>query len=530
MPEACPLIRCVEHHAQHTAQISSFRSHPPISMEHPSRTSLSTYRVLARGASAVGTATIVERGLGFLANVLAARLGGTQVFGAYSLALSTASIVATYAGAGIGATALRFSGTYPPGCPSHRRYLLALAVVSVTSALAAAGVLIPAARPMAEILLGNAALEPLLQIAAATAAALILMDCFRNLLIGQQKFIALLVFSFLFGAGLLGCLPLAAQLGPSWMLLCQAGWGLIALILVVMIVRPLHLERPRDDSQPLGFILRKLWGYGFMHVASGIGLNLAGWWVLTLVGRMDSTLTQVAYFSVGMQLRNMVAMVPGLMGTVSYPLMTDESGKQHGGVERVTGMATIFAALAGVFIGGVALSVLPFALNAYGTAFRGAELPAVMAVGSAIVHMTVAPAVARLSVVSIRTLALAHLQWAITVAALGTLFIGSAGAVAAMAAYVAGHVSSAAIIVLALQRLDAPHRGCMQAVGMAICAAAILILLGWLRVAYPASGVTLSQAIFFTGLAFSFLLLRCGQKHGWIPRKLSWAELTAYTR
>ncbi|MBL8210326.1 MAG: oligosaccharide flippase family protein [Bryobacterales bacterium] len=499
-------------------------------MTDPARANLSTYRVFARGASAVGAATILERGLGFLANVLAARLGGVQVFGAYSLALSTASSVATYAGAGIGATALRFSGTYPPGCPSHRQYLLALAIVSITSAVAAAGVLLPAAKPMARLLLDNAALEPLLQIAAATAAALILMDCFRNLLIGQQKFVALVAFSCLFGTGMLAFLPAAARLGASWMLVCQAGLGMLALLLVIVLVRPLHLERAQEGSERLGFLLRRLWAFGFLHVASGIGLNLAGWWVLTLVGRMDSTLTQVAYFSVGMQLRNIVSMVPGLMGIVSYPLMTDESGQAHGGAERVTGMATVFAALAGIFIGGAAMAVLPFALNAYGSAFRGAELPAVMAIGSAIVHMTVTPAIARLSVVSIRTVALAHLQWAITVAVFGSLFIGSGGAVAAMAAYVAGHVSSAAIVVLALRRLDAPHRSCLQAVGIAISAAAVLILLGCLRVTYPAAGLVLSEAIFLAGVVFSLLLLRCGQMHGWIPQTLNWARLTGADR
>ena len=70
---------------------------------------------LFTGTSSVGVAIIVERGLGFVANLVAARHGGTQVFGAYSLALTTANNIASYAGAGIGTTANRFSGQYPAG-------------------------------------------------------------------------------------------------------------------------------------------------------------------------------------------------------------------------------------------------------------------------------------------------------------------------------------------------------------------------------------------------------------------------------
>jgi O-antigen/teichoic acid export membrane protein len=67
---------------------------------------------LVSGTSALGLGIIVERGCGFLANVLAARLGGASTFGAYSLAISTANNISAYAAGGIGSTAIRFSGNY----------------------------------------------------------------------------------------------------------------------------------------------------------------------------------------------------------------------------------------------------------------------------------------------------------------------------------------------------------------------------------------------------------------------------------
>ena len=65
---------------------------------------------LVSGTSALGLGVLIERGTGFLANILAARLGGAHVFGTYSLAITTANNISTYAAAGIGSTAARFSG------------------------------------------------------------------------------------------------------------------------------------------------------------------------------------------------------------------------------------------------------------------------------------------------------------------------------------------------------------------------------------------------------------------------------------
>src|ERR1700677_3872573 len=69
-------------------------------------------RHLIGSTSALGAGVMIERGMGFLANILAARLAGASTFGAYSLAFTTANNISTYAGGGIGATAARFSGKY----------------------------------------------------------------------------------------------------------------------------------------------------------------------------------------------------------------------------------------------------------------------------------------------------------------------------------------------------------------------------------------------------------------------------------
>ncbi|MDQ1468847.1 MAG: hypothetical protein QOJ99_327, partial [Bryobacterales bacterium] len=52
-------------------------------------------RRILTASSALGTATALERGMGFLANFFGARIGGAATFGAYSLALTTANSIAS---------------------------------------------------------------------------------------------------------------------------------------------------------------------------------------------------------------------------------------------------------------------------------------------------------------------------------------------------------------------------------------------------------------------------------------------------
>src|SRR5271170_881583 len=95
-------------------------------------------RKLLSGAMALIFATGMERGFGFLANILAARIGGASTFGGYSLAVTTANNISTYAAGGIGSTAARFSGKYPQGSRGYSTLSRVLIVVSLTSAAIAA--------------------------------------------------------------------------------------------------------------------------------------------------------------------------------------------------------------------------------------------------------------------------------------------------------------------------------------------------------------------------------------------------------
>src|ERR1035441_1377623 len=107
---------------------------------------------LIGGTSTLGASICVERGFGFLANILAARFGGATTFGAYSLAITAANNMSTYAAAGIGSTAARFSGKYPLGAPGYRTLARVLVIISLVSAMLASAGLWLGAAPIAHLL------------------------------------------------------------------------------------------------------------------------------------------------------------------------------------------------------------------------------------------------------------------------------------------------------------------------------------------------------------------------------------------
>src|SRR2546430_8114883 len=89
------------------------------------------------------------------------------------------------------------------------------------------------AGPLARWMLHNEGLASFLRLAALSSAVIVLLECCRGLLIGQQKYYSLLAISLISGAGLIVVLPLAARISPGAMV---AGQGCVALLAVLCCV------------------------------------------------------------------------------------------------------------------------------------------------------------------------------------------------------------------------------------------------------------------------------------------------------
>ena len=476
---------------------------------------------LVGGTAALGLGVMLERGTGFLANILAARLGGASTFGAYSLAITTANNISTYAAGGIGATATRFSGKYNDSNHGYGTLARVLMLVSFLSATLAALALWVGAAPIAH-LLHKDALTPLLRWAAVSAAGIILLECARGFFVGQRRLRALLLLSVLVGAGMVVILPLAARThNPSHMITSQ---GLItagAVLVCLMLASPLSLFAKQNgtSTRPFTAMLREVWAFGFVQLAGLVGSNLAGWWLTTLVARADTSLVQMSFFAIASQFRNLAGIAPGLLTEGSYAVMVDADGTKSSTPHRVMALCSFAAlsvsfALAGAGI--IAVPLLLFLL--YGNAYRSASAAVAAGLAIAVAHMANAPAAARLSIVSIRATAVINTLWALFVAAAATLLLFRHGSAAqGLGILFAAHLLSAIAVLATLRRIDHLPAGMTVAYLLGTSAAAALAILAIFRSSSMAHNFAMSAVMLIIFAGSAALLFAIGKRHRWIP-------------
>ncbi len=480
-------------------------------------------RQIAGGTSALGAGVVLERGLGFVANVLAARLGGAGTFGAYSLALTTANSISTYAAGGIGATAARFSGKYPRGSARYPAFARALGTVSLASALVAGLALLLGAAPVAH-LLGKPSLTPLLRWAALSAAGVLLLESARGFFVGQRRIRALLLLSVSVGLAMAVLLPLAARSHhPARMIILQGTVTTGAVALCCLLRRPLGLLAPEragvEAVAGVGAMIREVWSFGLVQLGGLVGSNLAGWWLVSLVARGDGTLVQTSFFAVASQLRNLAGLGPSLLTEGSYAALADAEGEQTRTPDGVMAVCTFLTVAASLLLASVATALLPWGLRLlYGASYRQAAMATALALAVAVVHMGNAPAAARLTVVSIRTTAVINTVWAVFVAGVGTAFLlRGANAAEAMLVFLLGHLVSAALVLVALGRLGTVPEGMLQVAGYGAGGSTLVAALAFLREQHPAHAGALTLGMAAAAGAALLGLLRVGRQHGWMP-------------
>jgi len=485
-------------------------------------------RLLFSGTSTLGLATLIERGLGFVANLAAARVGGVQVFGAYSVALTTANNVASYAGAGIGVTANRFSGEYPYGRPGYRALVRALSLFSLGSSALATLILWLAAQPLAVHLLRNPNLTHLLRLAALSAGAIILLECLRGLLVGQRRFAALLTLSILFGGGLVAVLPAAARRGAAAMAVGQAAVALGAVALCVLWAKQLRFAavEPRGATgATAGLRPSAILKFGSVQLASMIGINAAGWWIASLVARSDTSLVQMGCYSVAMQVRNICGMPPWLISQTAYAQLTEQGGQIYGGPERVTKLSTIAATVVSLLVSGPAIALMPWLMpHVYGKTFGGAELAATLAVATGLIHMSGTPAAARLTVVSLPLTGGVNGIWTLLIVGLGTWLVPRGGAAEAAATFLTAHIVSVLLVLLALLRMRTVSRDLIILSVPALVGSLLLAALGWLR-SMNVHKAPFSVAMIVATVLLVWLSLYFGYKTSAITREFKLSQL-----
>jgi O-antigen/teichoic acid export membrane protein len=475
---------------------------------------------LIGGTSTLGASICVERGFGFLANILAARLGGASTFGAYSLAITAANNMSTYAAAGIGSTAARFSGKYPLGTAGYRTLARVLVIISLVSAVVASTGLWLGAAPIAH-LLHKESLTGLLRWAAFSAAGLILLECARGFFVGQSRHMALLLLSVIVGVGMISLIPLAAtRHSPVHMIVFQGMITTSAVVVCLSLARPLGLvDHQSFIPSPLGPMLREVWTFGFIQLAGFVGSNLAGWWLTTLVARSDPALIQMSFFAIASQLRNIVALAPSMLTESSYAVMADREGEDAKTPSHVMALCTFASTFGSLLLASIGIVLVPWGLRAiYGSTYEAAGITTAIALAVAVVHMGSAPATARLSIVSIRATGIINTIWAIFVAIAASMFLLSRGSAAgAMTIYLAAHILSSVLVLSVLAWRDHIPRGVIPVFSFGSCTGIVLAALSLLRSRHP--DLTLSITLIMTAIAAAAVtgLFFLGRSNCWLP-------------
>lgn len=476
-------------------------------------------KLIVRGGSTLGLSVVIERGAGFVANIFAARAAGPGSFGAYSLVLATAGMIANYAGAGIGSTASRFSGQYPVSSKDYRGFLRSILIVSIGSALVAALLTLISAEWFAKSILGNQGLVTILRIGALSAGALILLECCKGFLIGQQRHHGLLLLSLVFGTAVLAILPVAAHFGAGAMIAGQGTATLLAVSACMLFARRLGLVPSSSITVKVGtagVVVPKMLRFGMTQLGSVIGINIASWWLASLLARHDVSLFQMGLYAVANQFRGLAGIGPGLLAQICYPLLTPESGREYGGPDRVLLANSFLAITASFVLGAAGVLLLPFVLRLYGESFAAAEVPCALALATAVVHMGAAPAANRMSIVNLRATAAINLVASVLIVGLGIWFVPRAGATGAVGAFLLVHTFSSAAVLVTLKASGVLAKGLTSLSTIGIASAATLALFAFLRTTQTTHRLAVNGALAVSLLGFLLVLLHFGRKQGWL--------------
>jgi O-antigen/teichoic acid export membrane protein len=445
------------------------------------------------GGAMLGLGAGLERVFSFLSVTLAARISGPQTFGGYSVTLATAGTIAAYAGAGIGITAVRFSGDYRPEVPGYSQFVRALAIIALLSATAAALFMFLGAGPIARLLLHNESLVVVLRVAALSAGAIVLLESCRGLLVGQQKFNGLLLISLVSGVGWIVALPLAARIGAAPMVGVQGGVALLAVVVCVVFSRRLGVTPKQSTTRIQPLEVRRVFAFGLIQFSAFASISVASWWIASLVVRADPSLTQMGFYSVANQWRGLAAIAPTLLAQVVYSSLTNKSSAAYGGPETVLLSTTLITAMLVTLAAGFAILILPWVVPlVYGGHFGAAELAASLLLGTAIIHMSGQPAAQRLSIVTLRAAGLINVIWAVVLVGLGIMLIPNHGAAGAAIAFFAAHATSNLLVVIFLHREATLPDGYVPTISIVTIGAVLIAVLAYWRTHDEARAVSLT--------------------------------------
>jgi O-antigen/teichoic acid export membrane protein len=329
---------------------------------------------LAKGTFWSMAGAVISSGLMLAASVLVARMLGKTGFGELGMIRSTVGMFGVFAGFGLGLTATKHVAEFRSSDPARAGRIIGFSwfVATLTGGLMALGLLIFAPW-LAENTINAPHLAGVLRIGAlilfvnalngAQTGALAGFEAFKTIAY-VNLFVGLISFPVLVGGAYFGGLTgsvwaLAINLGVNWLLN--------------------HLALRKEASRynvPLTFKncsreLSVLWKFSLPAVLAGSMVGPVHWVCSALLVNQTGGYDEMGIFSAANQWYAMLLFLPGLLGQVVLPVLSERLGQKQIKQSAKTMILAIKvnAILVLPFVVIVSLAS-PFIMNLYGESFR----------------------------------------------------------------------------------------------------------------------------------------------------------------
>ena len=310
---------------------------------------------LAKGAFWSITGAVISRGLMLAASIVLARVLGKKGFGELGIIQATVGMLQIFAGFALGLTATKYVAEYRTKDPARAGRVIALS--GITTACTAAGIavmLLVLAPYLSSGILKAPHLTNMLRVGSLMLFLGGINGAQTGALSGFEAFKTIAHVNL--AAGLLS-FPLMV-LGVYWGGLVGAVWGLNASLAANWVVNHFALRKEaRLAGVPLR--LRGCWQereilvtFSLPSVLGGIVLAPVTWVCSAILVRQENGFSEMGIFNAANQWRTAILFLPGILGQVALPLLTNLYGEgKHSEYHKVlrhniyiSGAVTLLAA------------------------------------------------------------------------------------------------------------------------------------------------------------------------------------------
>jgi len=349
---------------------------------------LALHERVAHGAVWSFAGAVIAQGLNLLASIVTARLLGRTSFGQVGVVQSTVGMFSTLAGLALGMTATKFVAENRSADPARAGRILGLSwVVGGISSAILSIALFFASSVLAGSTLKEPAIAPLLRI----AAVLVFLNGVNGIQIGALTgFEAFKAITHINSTRAFLSLPatiVAVRYGGT----SGALWAMViaATAACFLSQRELRLECRRSGIRvTLGeFEWRILWEFSIPSCLGGLLVMPVSWAANTILVRQPHGYAEMGIFSAATQWRAAVAFLPGVLGQIALPLLSNLHGEnEHRNYRSVLKWILLINASVSIAVAAPLVVFARSIMRWYGPGYEGGAL--VLALAAVVAILT----------------------------------------------------------------------------------------------------------------------------------------------